>query len=182
MHLTATPSSGLRGAVLAAAALSLSLIGSASGAPSPNQNPFGTGISKLAKRTCSIQYPELRTAGAPDQPIPYTLSINAAQTARVEVGFTIPDDAVGPCSLMIALPNGCSMSGGAQINVYALDGPAAGALVGTTIFEEGTAATINSFACRAQMCYGLEVASTADGTGVEFLQEQGVGLSMTYDC
>ena len=74
------------------------------------------------------------------------------------------------------------MTGSAQVNVYALDGPAAGALVGTTIFAPGTQATINSFACREQMCYGLEVASAADGSAVEFVESQGVGLSMTYDC
>ncbi|KAM7206462.1 hypothetical protein V8F20_002811 [Naviculisporaceae sp. PSN 640] len=114
--------------------------------------------------------------------MPYSVSINTAQTAQVEVGFQIPDDAVGPCTLMISLPAGCTMSGGAQINIYDLDGPAAGEVVGTTIFQEGTAATINSFACRSQMCFGFEVASAADGTAVEFLQEQGVGLSITYDC
>ncbi|KAM7203997.1 hypothetical protein V8F33_001968 [Rhypophila sp. PSN 637] len=137
----------------------------------------------LKKRTCSgLQYPQLRTPNKPDQPIPYSVSISTTQSAQVEVGFSIPSDAVGPCSLMLSLPAGCSITGGAQINVYALDGPAAGDLVGTTIFTEGTKATINSFSCREQMCYGLEVASAADGTAVEFVEGAGVGLSMTYDC
>ncbi|KAK4206147.1 hypothetical protein QBC37DRAFT_267188, partial [Rhypophila decipiens] len=138
----------------------------------------------LKERTCSgEQYPQLRTPTQPDQPPPYPISLSTTQSAQVQLGFTIPSDAIGPCSLMLSLPDGCSVTGGAQINVYALDGPAAGDLVGTTIFSEGmTKVTINSFACREQMCFGLEVASAADGTRVEFVEGGGVGLSMTYDC
>ncbi|KAK4207819.1 hypothetical protein QBC37DRAFT_254245, partial [Rhypophila decipiens] len=138
----------------------------------------------LKERTCSgQQYPQLRTPNQPDQPTPYQISLSTTQPAQVQLGFTIPSGAVGPCSLMLSLPDGCSVTGGAQINVYALDGPAAGDLVGTTVFTEGVSkVTINSFACRDQMCFGLEVASAADGTGVEFVEGGGVGLSMTYDC
>ncbi|KAK0706319.1 hypothetical protein B0T26DRAFT_627747, partial [Lasiosphaeria miniovina] len=77
----------------------------------------------------------------------------------VEIGFTIPSDAVGPCSLMLNLPAGVAqVSGSVQVNVVALDGPSAGSLVGTTTFADGAVATINSFACRPQMCYSLEIA------------------------
>lgn len=171
MHLTA-PS---RLAILTTLALTTTA------APHPGSSANPPSLNNLFQRTCSVQYPDLRTTTAPDQPIPYTLAITS-QTQQIEVGFTIPDDAVGPCSLMVSLPENCGMSGSAQVNVYALDGPAAGALVGTTVFAEGTSATINSFACRGQMCYGLEVAGGADGSGVEFVEMEGVGLSMIYGC
>lgn len=75
---------------------------------------------------------------------------------------------------MVSLPS--SVSGGAQINVVALDGPAQGALVGTTTFAAGVEATINSFACRRQACYSLQVATDGGQQGsVAFVEEEGVG-------
>ncbi len=142
---------------------------------SPNDN---NPLSSPAKRTCAgVQYPELRTS--PTQSIPFPISISSS-ASPVEIGFTIPDDAVGPCSLMLSLPAGTAIQGGAQINVVALDGPSPGSLVGTTNFMSGSQATINSFACRAQMCYSLQIAN-GDGS-VEFMETRGVGMTMTYDC
>ena len=88
-----------------------------------------------------------------------------------------------------------SVSGSAKVNVYALDGPDPGALVGTALFEAGTRVTINSFACREQMCFRLEVAadkspeSSFDSEGKEAVtvgwREMGGvggGLRLDYGC
>jgi hypothetical protein len=83
--------------------------------------------------------------------------------------------------------------GAATVNVYALDGPSAGALVGTTRFAAGVRATVNSFECgEGEMCFRLEVAGDGDGDGeggdgeeeVVFLQGGvvGMGLGMRYGC
>jgi hypothetical protein len=88
--------------------------------------------------------------------------------------------------------------GAATVNVYALDGPSAGALVGTTRFAAGVQAAVNSFECgEGEMCFRLEVAGDGDGEGgddddggdgdgegVEFLQGGvvGMGLGMRYGC
>ncbi|KAK3387334.1 hypothetical protein B0H63DRAFT_469827 [Podospora didyma] len=82
---------------------------------------------------------------------------------------------------MLNLAGQVSGSGSQQINVVALDGPAPGALVGTAIFASGSSATINSFACRSQMCYSLQIADGKTGS-VAFTETQGVGVTMTYDC
>ncbi|KAK0613958.1 hypothetical protein B0T14DRAFT_291005 [Immersiella caudata] len=134
------------------------------------------------KRTCAgLQYAQLRNS--PTQPLPFPLSISSNNPSPVEIGFAIPTDAVGPCSLMLSLPAAAQVQGGAQIDVIALDGPAQGALVGTTQFVNGGAATINSFACREQMCYSLGISNGGQGA-VEFMEGAGagVGVVMTYDC
>jgi len=156
-------------------------------APASSSDAAGISIpfALRHKRTCAgVTYPELRTSS---QPIPFSISIGTTteQTAT-EIGFTIPDGAKGPCTLMLNLPQGTTyVTGGAKINIYALDGPDAGSLVGTTMFAAGSAATINSFACRPQMCYGFAVATdeaaNADKS-VTFWEEEGSGLTMTYDC
>ncbi|KAK1834558.1 hypothetical protein QBC39DRAFT_224088, partial [Podospora conica] len=127
---------------------------------------------------------------------PYTVSLSsptATDNATVNLGFVVPSDAVGPCSLMLALPS--SVQGGpAQVNVVALDGPDPGAMVGTVWFESsggaGAATTINSFACREQMCYSLQVVAEDEGGSaqwVEFVEGGGDGgggggVYMTYGC
>ncbi|KAK4455178.1 hypothetical protein QBC34DRAFT_433392 [Podospora aff. communis PSN243] len=134
------------------------------------------------KRTCAgLQYAQLRNA--PTQPLPFALSVNSNNPSPVEIGFAIPSGAVGPCSLMLSLPAAAQVQGGAQIDVIALDGPAQGALVGTTQFVSGGAATINSFACREQMCYSLGISGGGQGA-VQFMEGAGtgVGVVMTYDC
>lgn len=77
-----------------------------------------------------------------------------------------------------------SVSGSAKINVYTLDGPNPGALVGTTEFGAGKKATINSFACREQMCFKLEVADESEGKQVDWQELGGVGggLRLDYGC
>lgn len=126
------------------------------------------------KRSCALQHPQLRTD--PSKPLPYSISLTPGANP-LDIGFTIPDGAAGPCSLMLSLP--ASVQGAAQVNVVALDGPAPGALVGTTTFAAGGQATINSFACRPQMCYSLQV--TGD-QAVGFQEGGGWGVVMTYDC
>lgn len=127
-----------------------------------------------AKRSCAVQYPRLRSD--PSKPLPYSISLRPGANP-LGIGFTIPDSAAGPCSLMLSLP--ASVQGVARVNVVALDGPAPGALVGTTTFTAGGQATINSFACRPQMCYSLQV--TGD-QAVGFQEGGGWGVVMTYDC
>jgi hypothetical protein len=138
--------------------------------------PTSSPQPEIVGRSCSVQYPELRSNR--NQSMPYSVDINSSK--GVEIGFTIPDDAVGPCSLMLEMPSGADISGSAQVNVFALDGPAPGALVGTTTFASGSWATINSFACRPQMCYSLKIAS-GDST-LQFMEQEGMGVVMTYNC
>ncbi|KAK0643187.1 hypothetical protein B0T16DRAFT_331353 [Cercophora newfieldiana] len=134
------------------------------------------------KRTCGgLQYAQLRNA--PAQALPFPFSISSTDAAPLEIGFAIPSGAVGPCSLMLSLPAAAQVQGGAQIDVIDLDGPAQGAVVGTTQFVSGEATTINSFACREQMCYSLGISGGGQGS-VQFMEGagQGVGVVMTYDC
>ncbi|KAL2132210.1 hypothetical protein VTI74DRAFT_4097 [Chaetomium olivicolor] len=108
-------------------------------------------------------------------------SISSSQSQRrqsspaslppLEIGFSLPQgtstSGSGPCTLMLDLtsPDAKVSGGPATINVFALDGPAAGALVGTVRFKRGARGTVNSFACRDQeMCYRLELAD-GDGNG-----------------
>ncbi|KAK3934231.1 hypothetical protein QBC46DRAFT_428521 [Diplogelasinospora grovesii] len=187
--------------------------GSSSSSSPPNlpTHHVKTNNNNLKRKCSGISYPSLRTS--PSQPLPpYSISITTTTTTTtsssnpknggVEIGFTIPEGVAGPCNLMINLPPNAAHvtpegggSGGVQIDVFALDGPAPGALVGTTMVnagEEGTTmATINSFACRPQMCYSLRIANRNATEGeemVEFKQgggaegEQGVGIYMTHDC
>lgn len=134
------------------------------------------GRTGLSKRACTTVYPHLRVA--PTLALPYDIAING--TKGVEIGFTIPESAVGSCNLMVRLPQGGGISGSAQINVVALDGPAPGSLVATTDFGPGVAATINSFACRPQMCYSFRVASGQEV--LHFTESEGSGLYMTFGC
>ncbi|KAK4222918.1 hypothetical protein QBC38DRAFT_488799 [Podospora fimiseda] len=77
-----------------------------------------------------------------------------------------------------------SVTGSAKINLYDLDGPTPGALVGTTEFAAGSKATINSFACREQMCFRMEVADESEGKEVDWEELGGVGggLRLDYGC
>ena len=79
-----------------------------------------------------------------------------------------------------------------SVNVYAVDGPAAGALVGSVRFadkdrqqDEERVVVVNSFACRERMVYRFELAGVGEvgfvngfdaGLGVEG------GVEMVYGC
>jgi hypothetical protein len=83
-----------------------------------------------------------------------------------------------------SLPASAQVQGGATIDVIALDGPAQAALVGTTQFVAGAeGVTIDSFACREQMCYSIGISGGRQGY-VSFLEGdgQGVGVVMGYGC
>ena len=113
-----------------------------------------------------------------------------------------PSPIPGPCTLRAVFPphwevtDTSIQSGGAPlaVNVYAVDGPAAGALVGTVRFAaadkgDGSAGrervvVVNSFACRARMVYRFELVGVGEvgfvngfdeGLGVEGGLEMAVG-------
>lgn len=65
--------------------------------------------------------------------------------------------------------------------MVAVDGPAAGSLVGTVTFAAGERRTINSFACRGEMTFRLEMAGPGAGS-VQFAQGGGAGVVLTYGC
>ncbi|KAK4162975.1 hypothetical protein QBC43DRAFT_290230 [Cladorrhinum sp. PSN259] len=150
----------------------------------PTYNPFSGSMmmTTSSKRTsCPAPIsPNLITS--PSEPPPYAVSISSS-SSPIEMGFSVPSDAVGPCSVMIDLTN-VQVTGSAKINLYDLDGPTPGALVGTTEFAAGSKATINSFACREQMCFRLEVADESEGSEVGWEEMGGVGggLRMDYGC
>lgn len=83
------------------------------------------------------------------------------------------------------------------VNVFAVDGPAAGALVGVARFAspdpaqngpegaDGRVVVVNSFACRESMTYRFELAGVGEIGFVNGLDEGlGVngGLEIVYGC
>jgi hypothetical protein len=119
-----------------------------------------------------------------------TSRIHLVKNRNVDIqqtlSFTIPANARGPCSLIATFPAGyhISSTGNAQVNVYDVNGPAAGSLVGTITFASDPynpkVNTINSFACRPNMKYRLALAGTQGS--VDFANGNGAGVAMTYNC
>lgn len=161
--------------------------------------PSTTPTPTPQKRCAPPLYPQLRLGSNPQdtsaaQNPPYTVSLSsptAIDNATVNLGFVVPSDAVGPCSLMLSLPSTADVQGGpAQVNVVALDGPDPGGVVGTVWFSGSSGGvTINSFACREQMCYSLQVVAEDEGGSAQWVQfvegggdGGGGGVYMTYGC
>lgn len=118
-------------------------------------------------------------------PLPISLSKPTASSPSTSqtLVFSPPASAPGPCTLLATFPAGypISSSGAAQVNVVAVDGPAAGSLVGTVTFAAGERQTINSFACRGEMTFRLEMAGPGSGS-VQFAQGEEAGVVLTYGC
>ncbi|KAK3327369.1 hypothetical protein B0T19DRAFT_161376 [Cercophora scortea] len=130
------------------------------------------------KRACTVTFPT-NTATI-------HLAKNPAINIFQDLAFTVPTGAGGPCSLVATFPAGypIAASGQTQVNVFDVDGPAAGALVGTVTFASSatspTFVTINSFACRPSMRYRLELAGQQGA--VDFAEGGGAGVALTYNC
>ncbi|KAK3685405.1 hypothetical protein B0T22DRAFT_442582 [Podospora appendiculata] len=130
------------------------------------------------KRACTVTFPT-NTATI-------HLAKNPAVNIPQDLAFTVPNGAGGPCSLVATFPAGypIASSGQTQVNVFDVDGPAAGAIVGTVTFASSAAGptfvTINSFACRPSMRYRLELAGTQGA--VDFAEGAGAGVAVTYNC
>ncbi|KAI1762887.1 hypothetical protein GGR53DRAFT_398724 [Hypoxylon sp. FL1150] len=106
-------------------------------------------------------------------------------TINDAVSFGIPANSVGPCQLVAKFPAGYPIisTGSDLVNVRAVDGPAAGALVGDLRFRAGTTTVINSFACRDVMSFELSLAEPTEGSRVSFSQIKGAGLFLEVgDC
>ena len=110
--------------------------------------------------------------------------------------FTLPTPASslqGPCTLRAIFPQhwevldsqlqASSANQPLAVNVYAIDGPAPGALVGTSRFggswEEDRTVWINSFACRDEMKFRFELAGEGE---VSFATGGEGGLEVTWGC
>ncbi|KAH8893330.1 hypothetical protein GQ53DRAFT_763651 [Thozetella sp. PMI_491] len=138
--------------------------------------------SVMPKRSCTTVPPT-----SPAIPFDFNLAENPAIARTETLTFTIPSNAVGPCSLVVQFPANypIQVSGGSQqANVFAVDGPAPGSLVGTYNFAQSASAqfaTINSFACRPSMSYLVELAATQGGS-VDFSETSTAGLFMTFNC
>ncbi|KAK1770948.1 hypothetical protein QBC33DRAFT_511752 [Phialemonium atrogriseum] len=136
----------------------------------------------LAKRACQTTYP---VAGLP-LPISVSRTATPPSSQPATVSFSIPAGARGPCSLVLAFPAGypVATTGSSQVDVVALDGPAAGAVVGTVALAslpgEAIVRTVNSFSCRPELSFRLQIAG-AEGS-VAFTEVEGAGLFVTYDC
>jgi len=130
------------------------------------------------KRACTRVFPIGTTS--------IHLAKSGGSNTAQNIGFSIPANAGGPCSLVATFPAGypIASTGNPQVNVIDLNGPAAGSIVGTVTFASDPGAptlrTINSFACRPDMQYRLTLAGTA-GT-VDFAVGNGAGVAMTYSC
>ncbi|KAI0885516.1 uncharacterized protein GGS22DRAFT_161119 [Annulohypoxylon maeteangense] len=133
-----------------------------------------TAFAGTVSSTCLTQAP-----AAIGFPINYDITPSRSDF----VTFQIPPNSVGPCSLIATFPADypITSTGSDLVNVTAIDGPAAGSLVGTLRFRPGTKTFINSFACRDVMTYELAIAL---GEGeVKFSEIQGAGLFMDVgDC
>lgn len=187
-----------------------------------NNNPLLPPAVSARTQTCpTTAYPALRPD--PQTPIaalhptyPFRIALPAspgpgddnprAGSAAVDIGFSIPSSSAttggqaggqqstGPCTLTLDLSSRAARAAGAAtVSVYALDGPALGALVGTvrTAAARAGRVTVNSFTCRAQMGFRLEVAAGGrggggqdEGDGVEFLQGDvaGMGFAIMVGC
>ncbi|KAK0627151.1 hypothetical protein B0T14DRAFT_407375, partial [Immersiella caudata] len=99
----------------------------------------------------------------------------------------IPPGSSGPCTLIATFPANfpISSSGNAQVNVIDVNGPVAGAIVGTVTFSSETwgpkKTFINSFGCRPNMQFELELATEGAGS-VSFANGNGAGVAITAGC
>jgi hypothetical protein len=139
----------------------------------------------LLPTTLAATIPSRRACTTLTSPVPISLSkpsSSSPSTSQI-LTFSPPASAAGPCSLLATFPAGypIASSGATQVNVVAVDGPAAGALVGTVTFVAGERRTINSFACRPEMKFRLELAGPGAGS-VQFAQVNGAGVVLTYGC
>ncbi|KXX73680.1 hypothetical protein MMYC01_209731 [Madurella mycetomatis] len=106
------------------------------------------------------------------------------------ITFALPREALaggGPCALRARFPTHWEVydssveAGGPPlaVDIFDVDGPAAGALVGSVRFAAlevgGAAATINSFACRETMTYRFELAGVGE---VGFVNGEDTGLGV----
>ncbi|TLD32783.1 hypothetical protein PspLS_01398 [Pyricularia sp. CBS 133598] len=99
------------------------------------------------------------------------------------IGFWVPANAVGACELKAVFPAGFPIAGTRpQVNIIDVNGPAPGSIVGTVTFTPGTSTTVNSFACRPDMQYKLEVASWQAQGSVSYPAQPGTGLILSYGC
>lgn len=53
-----------------------------------------------------------------------------------DIIFTIPTDAIGACTLFLALPPSANVKGKARVDIRPIDGPAPGGLAGTVSIPE----------------------------------------------
>ncbi|KAK3296885.1 uncharacterized protein B0H64DRAFT_440378 [Chaetomium fimeti] len=149
--------------------------------------------------------PRLNLLNRPDlgitttQTLTFTLPVPDNTPADINNNTPLPG---GPCTLRAVFPphweviDTSAQAGGAPlaVDVYAVDGPAAGALVGTVSFAVDAGGddmgrervvVVNSFACRERMAYRFELAGVGEvgfvngfdeGLGVEG------GLEMVVGC
>jgi hypothetical protein len=121
------------------------------------------------------------------------------------VEFAIPANAYG-CQLEAYFPANypIASSGAAQVYVYSTDKalsysglnkidaswdycPRPVAHVGTIVFGSAnwgaTRSVLNSFQCKAKMTYRLKMSTDSESGGqVQFVQKEGAGLRMVYNC
>ncbi|KAK4451895.1 hypothetical protein QBC34DRAFT_45997 [Podospora aff. communis PSN243] len=103
------------------------------------------------------------------------------------LSFNIPPTSSGPCTLIATFPANfpIASSGNPQVNVIDVNGPAAGAIVGTVTFSSETwgpkKTFINSFACRPNMQFKLMLATEDEGS-VYFAEGNGAGVAVTAGC
>ncbi|KAK3906442.1 hypothetical protein C8A05DRAFT_11829, partial [Staphylotrichum tortipilum] len=116
--------------------------------------------------------------------------------------FTLPPSASlpGPCTLRARFPphwevtdTGLSANppNPLSVNVFALDGPAPGALVGTSKFgsaqpwTEERVVVINSFACREEMTFRFELEGVGEvgfANGYDAGLGVGGGVEVVWGC
>lgn len=101
--------------------------------------------------------------------------------------YAVPHPAGAPCSLIASFEagfQGIEQSGETLIDVYAIDGPAPGALVGSFRIDpvNGQKTTINSFACRDVLTFDFEISSDERPGDVAFTADvhNGIFLQVGY--
>ncbi|KAK4151802.1 hypothetical protein C8A00DRAFT_45034 [Chaetomidium leptoderma] len=162
--------------------------------------PAPLNTNTLTPRTCPhvhpLATPRLNLVNRPD------LGVTTTQTLLFTLPSTAPGTPLpGPCTLRAVFPPhweviDTSVQKGGEplaVNVFAVDGPAAGALVGVVRFGSSSSSagngervvTVNSFACRERMAYRFELAGVGEVGFVNGL-DQGLGveggLEMAWGC
>ncbi|KAK4207989.1 hypothetical protein QBC37DRAFT_432636 [Rhypophila decipiens] len=117
----------------------------------------------------------------------FVLSKSGPQLPTQDISFNVPENSVGPCTLVLSFPKGkgTHVSGDVRASVYEHTGSLStdiGSLVGTVELKgsetEDTFRYINSFACKPLMSYKFRLDGERDGR-VEFFQGEGQGIAMT---
>ncbi len=142
-----------------------------------------TSASAISARSVQPQRRSTVTAGLPNPA--FSISKDLATGTNVGSVQAFPVDLPATeCTLFWKFLPGfyVGQQGASQINVYAVDGPAAGSLVGTFSIgvQDGLPHDINTFQCRDPLTVRFEIASDSQPGSVSFQANDQNGIFLEY--